>query len=247
MNRYGNNICLSKESYIGNNVVIGNNVTIYPCVHIGDNCTILDGAVIGRVPQSTINSNRNIVASPRLTRIGSGSIIGSNAVLYTGITIGNRVLIGDLASIREDCYLDHDAVIGRNVMIMYQVVLGERTRVIDGAILTGNMLIENDVFIGPGVISINDDDVYLKRYGIVAFNLNGPIIRRFALIGAGANLSSGIEIGTGAIVAPSAMVTKSVPEWTIVAGVPARMVREVDTISKQRLLEHFNLTDSNTI
>jgi len=97
--------------------------------------------------------------------IGRGSIVGANAVLYSGITVGSQVLIGDLATIREGCALAGQVVVGRGVLVMYDTVIGERTRVIDGAILTGNMRIEADVFIGPGVRSINDNDVYLKRFG----------------------------------------------------------------------------------
>ena len=114
-------------------------------------------------------------------------------------------------------------------------------RVIDGAILTGNMIVEPDVFIGPGVNSINDNDVYLKRFGLAPFGVQGPIIRRFALVGAGANLAAGVEVGMGAIVAPSAMVTRDVPSWTIVAGVPARVVRYVDAQQRHRILTHFGL------
>ena len=54
-------------------------------------------------------------------------------------------------------------------------------RIIDGAILTGNMVVEADVFIGPGVHTINDNDVYLKRFGLAPFGVRGPTIRRFAL------------------------------------------------------------------
>jgi acetyltransferase-like isoleucine patch superfamily enzyme len=104
------------------------------------------------------------------------------------------------------------------------------------------MLIEADVFIGPGVNSINDNDVYLKRYGLVPFDVCGPTVRRFALIGTGANLAAGIEIGMGAIVAPSAMVTHDVPAWTIVAGVPAKVVRTIDQELRLHILKHFGLS-----
>ena len=112
---------------------------------------------------------------------------------------------------------------------------------IDGAILTGNMQIEADVFIGPGVKSINDNDVMLKRYGLIPFDVQGPTIRRFALIGTGANLAAAVEIGAGAVVAPSGMVTKDVPPWTVVAGVPAKPVREVNPATRAQILHHFGL------
>ena len=80
---------------------------------------------------------------------------------------------------------------------MYDTRIGARTRVIDGAILTGNMEIEEDVFIGPGVLTVNDNDVYLRRFGLAPWAVSGPRIRRFALVGTGANLVAGITVGVG--------------------------------------------------
>jgi acetyltransferase-like isoleucine patch superfamily enzyme len=237
----GHNVSLGDEVTLGANVMIGNNVTIYPGAVIGDNCHIFDGAVIGRPPKSAGNTTRPLDPSLRSVEIGANSIIGANAVLYTGITLGTRVLIGDLASIREGCTLADEVVVGRGVMVMYSTTIGARTRVIDGAILTGNMLIEEDVFIGPGVNSVNDNEVYLKRFGLQPFEAVGPIIRRFALIGTGANLSAGIEVGVGAIVAPSAMVTADVPAWTIVVGIPAKPYKMVDDDKRHQILAHFCL------
>ncbi len=245
MNAIGQNVVLASDTVLGENVRIGNNVTIYPGVTIGAGVTIFDGALIGRPPLAAGTTTRPVDSSARPLTIGAGSIIGANAVLYTGLSIGTNVLIGDLATIREGCTFADGVVIGRGVLVMYDTTVGERTRVIDGAILTGNMQIEADVFIGPGVQSVNDNDVYLKRFGLESFEVRGPTIRRFALIGTGANLAAGVEIGMGAIVAPSAMVTRDVPPWTVVAGVPAKHLRDVEPENCARILAHFGLDSEN--
>jgi acetyltransferase-like isoleucine patch superfamily enzyme len=126
-------------------------------------------------------------------------------------------------------------------MVMYDVTIGDRTRIIDGAVLTGGMTIEADVFIGPGVCSVNDNRVYLTRFGLAPLELAAPVVRRFALVGAGANLGAGVEIGTGAIVAPGAMVTRDVAPWTVVAGVPARVLRRVSEDDRRQILSHFGI------
>jgi acetyltransferase-like isoleucine patch superfamily enzyme len=241
VNKFGQNVVLSDDVVLGQGITIGNNVTIYPGVSIADDCTIFDGAVLGRPPLSTGNTTRPLHQPLRPLSLGSGTVIGANAVLYAGSRLGNRVLIGDLATLREGCDLAEQVVIGRGVLAMYETEIGARSRIMDGAILTGNMLVESDVFIGPGVHTINDNDVYLKRFGLAPFGVRGPVIRRFALIGTGANLAAGVVIGMGAIVAPSAMVTRNVPAWTVVAGVPARSVREIDPVERSRLLAHFGL------
>jgi acetyltransferase-like isoleucine patch superfamily enzyme len=241
MNRLGENVFVSDDVVLGRGVTIGNNVSVYPGVTIADDCTIFDGAVLGRPPLSAGNTTRPLPKRLGSLTLGPGTVVGANAVLYAGSRIGSRVLIGDLATIREGCELADQVVIGRSVLVMYETCLGARSRVVDGAILTGNMTIEPDVFIGPGVCSINDNAVYLKRFGLVPFEVRGPILRRFALVCAGANLAAGVEIGMGAVVAPSAMVTSDVPAWTVVAGVPARHIREVDPVERNRILAHFGL------
>lgn len=234
----GKNVSLSKDTELGEGVVIGNNVTIYPKVTIGPGTTIFDNAVIGRQPMSTGNTTRPVDDSFRTLTIGRNSIIGACSVLYTGITIGSGVLIGDLARIREGCKFEDQVVIGGGVLVMYDTLIGKRTRVIDGSIITGNMIIEEDVFIGPGMNSINDNSVYLARFGLEHLLNRGPIIRRLALIGAGSNLAAGIEIGEGAIVAPNAMVTTSVEPWTMYAGIPAKKKYDVDPEMRKKILQH---------
>ncbi len=220
---------------LGAGVVLGHHITIHLGVTIGDGARILDGAVLGRPPLTAGNTTRTLPREPGFLVVGAGSIVGANAVLYAGSRLGARVLIGDLASIREGCDVADDVVLGRGVLLMYDTRIGARTRVIDGAILTGNMEIEEDVFIGPGVLTVNDNDVYRTRFGLAPWSVKGPRIRRWALVGTGANLGGGITVGEGAIVAPGAVVTRDVPDWTIVAGVPARHVKNVDARDREAI------------
>ena len=160
-------------------------------------------------------------------------------MIYTGSSLGRRVLIGDLASIREGCRFADDVIFGRGAMAVYDTIIGERTRINDGAEVLGEF--EEDIFVGPNVSCSNDNGVYLRRFGLETFAVKGPIVRRFAFIGTGANLGAGTEIGRGAIVAPQAMVTRDVAPWTRVAGVPAKPVGAVAHEDRCRILDHFGL------
>ena len=223
----GTNVSFASDTVLADNVVIGNNVTIYPRVTIGDGCRIMDGAVIGRLPISTGNTNRPLTSEHLPVGLGAGCVIGCNVVVYTGITLGERVLICDLSSVREGCVLEDGVVLGRGVMVGYDTRIGKRTRIMDSAHLTGNMLIEPDVFVGMCVTTSNDNDVYVTRFGGPPGQLQGPTIRRLAVVGTDASLMPGIEVGEGAMVAVGAVVTKDVPDWTIVAGVPACHLRDI--------------------
>src|SRR5262245_45065505 len=168
MTRIGRNVHLDDDTRLGDGVTVGNNVTFYPGVELGAGCHVHDGAVLGRPPKAAGVTNRPLKAPGPLT-LGPGCVVGANAVLYAGTAVGAGVLIGDLASVREGCRVAGRVVLGRSVLVMYDTTIGERSRAIDGAILTGNMTVEADVFIGPGVVTINDDEVYLRRFGLLPF------------------------------------------------------------------------------
>ena len=127
--------------------------------------------------------------------------------------------------LREGCEIGDQVIIGRGVQALYECKIGNRSRIQDQVHLVGNLIIEEDVFIGMGVMTSNDNNVYLARFGLANLDLHGPVIRRFAVIGTGAVLLPGVEIGTGAMVAAGAVVTRDVAPWTVVAGVPAHYLK----------------------
>jgi acetyltransferase-like isoleucine patch superfamily enzyme len=226
---------ISPESTVAVNVRLGNFVSIHPKVRVSEDCVVMDGAILGRLPMANRTVTRAVPREYSELFIGAGTIIGCNSVIYTGSRIGNAVLINDLASIREGCVIDDEVVIGRGVMILYNVKIGARSRIQDQAHIVGEMVIEEDVFIGMAVATTNDNDVYLTRFGLAKVELKPPMIRRLAVVGAGATILPGVEIGEGAVVAAGAVVTHNVPAWTIVAGVPARHLRDIPPALRRQI------------
>jgi UDP-2-acetamido-3-amino-2,3-dideoxy-glucuronate N-acetyltransferase len=218
---------VAEHARVGRNCYLGHGTVVYPGVSIGDQCVILDGAVLGRIPISNGTTTREIVSEFGSLTIGDGSIVGAGAVLYSAASFGRRVLIGDLASVREGAQIGDGVIIGRGAMLLYDCTVGRFSRIQDQVHLVGAMVVEEHVFIGMGVVATNDNDVYLSRFGISRQQPRGPIVRRLAAIGAGATILPGVEIGEGALVGAGSVVTRDVEPWTIVMGVPARAVRAV--------------------
>jgi acetyltransferase-like isoleucine patch superfamily enzyme len=230
----GANVSLSPDTVLGDNLTIGNNVTIYPKVTIGDDCRILDGAVIGRLPISAGNTTLPLTTEYLPVQIGSGCVIGCSSVLYTGVILGERVLICDLCMIRENSVLDDLVVLGSCTVVHRDARIGKRTRISYLSVV--GAIIEEDVFIGPGMSAAGDQNVYLSRFGLEEDQRQFFKIRRFAVLGPHVTLLPGVEIGEGAFAASGAVVTKDVPAWTMVAGVPARHFRDIPDEWKEQVL-----------
>jgi UDP-3-O-[3-hydroxymyristoyl] glucosamine N-acyltransferase len=218
----GHGVVIQAGARLGARVTLGNNVVVYGGTDIGDDVDIRDNAVIGRPPKSSAISTRKTSHTLPSLRIGNGVLVGANAVLYSGTTIGAGVLIADLASIRELCTVKDHAIVGRGVIVEYNTVIGERTKIQAGCHITGNMIIEDHVFLGPEVTTANDPS--MDR---VEMEYRGPHIKRGARIGANATLLPGVIVGADAVINAGALVGANIPDGKIAAAAPARLIGTV--------------------
>jgi|GEM_PF-273812 acetyltransferase-like isoleucine patch superfamily enzyme len=205
---------------------LGDKVTVRECAVLNDEVVVFDdaevhaGAVLGRVPKGA-GATARAIGQLGSTRVGAGTQIGPHAVIYRGVTIGEECLIGDGASIREGCIVGNRVLISRYVTLNYDVTVGNSVKIMDMTHITGKTLIEDGVFISALVVTTNDNR--LGREGFDETRIRGPIFRRGAAVGAGANILPFVEIGQQAVVGAAALVTRDVPPLAIVKGVPARV------------------------
>lgn len=218
----GENVVVLDFVEIGDNTYVGHNVVIRQGTRIGRSSYINDGAILGKMPMSGVSSGRKVRRELAPLEIGHDCIIGANTVLYAGTKIGNQVMVGDLASIREQNVIGDKSIIGRLVMVEYDTTIGEGVVIQTGTHVTGNAVIEDGAFLGSEISTTNE--MYMAR---VDENYGGPHIKRNARIGSNATLLPGVTIGEEAVVAAGAVVTKDVPPHKVVMGVPARIVKDV--------------------
>lgn len=146
--------------------------------------------------------------------------------------IGDGTSVWHLAQVREDAEIGPECIIGRGAYIGTGVRMGARCKVQNYALVYEPAVLEDGVFVGPAVVFTNDHfprsvapDGSLKRAD--DWEAVGVTCRQGASIGARAVCVAPVTIGRWAMVAAGAVVTRDVPDFALVAGVPAKRVRWV--------------------
>ena len=142
------------------------------------------------------------------------SAIGINTRIWQFVVVLSGAKIGQDCNICSHCLIEND------------VVIGDRVTVKSGVQLWDGLRIGDDVFIGPNASFTNDR---FPRSKNKPENFLQTVIETGASIGASATILPGITIGTHAMVAAGAVVTRSVPPNAIVVGNPAKIVGYVDS------------------
>lgn len=146
--------------------------------------------------------------------------------------IGDGSSIWHLAQVREGVRMGVGCVVGRGAYIGTGVQMGDHCKVQNYALVYEPAVLEDGVFIGPAAVLTNDTfpravnpDGSLKSAH--DWEAVGVTVREGASVGARAVCVAPVTIGRWATVAAGAVVTRDVPDFALVAGVPARRIRWV--------------------
>lgn len=229
---------IQERVQIGSGCQIGNNVVIRSGTRVGNDVRIDDGAVIGKQPMKAANSAVTGTAAQVPAIIGDFCLVGANAVIYAGVTIGRRVLIADLATIREEVQVGDFTIVGRGVAIENQCTIGRYCKLETNAYIAAYSNVEDRCFIAPGVLTSNDN--YLGRTEERFKHFKGVTVRRGGRLGVGAVTLPGVEVGADGVVAAGGVLTRDADERTIYAGVPAEPFRSVP---EEQLLDNQGWED----
>ena len=143
--------------------------------------------------------------------------------------IGSGSSIWHLAQVREDARLGINCIVGRGAYVGTGVVMGDNCKVQNYALVYEPAVLADGVFIGPAVVLTND--TYPRAINPDGSQKSahdwepvGVTIRTGAAIGARAVCVAPVTIGAWATIAAGSVVVKDVPDFALVAGVPARRI-----------------------
>jgi len=207
----------------GENTYIHETVKFYGNNYVGDNSMLMENVIVG-YPTSDIfleiRDGKRDIRDMRYkgSKIGHHTILRSGVIVYKDTTIGNHVRTGHSVLIREKCLVGDNVLLGTNVVVDNNTKIGNFVSIQSGVYIPAGTIIEDYVFLGPNCALLNDMYPVRQKKAV----LKAPIIRKGATIGGNATLLPGVEIGEGALVAASAVVTRNVPAWHLAIGVPAK-------------------------
>ena len=147
--------------------------------------------------------------------------------------VDDNVIIGEDTKIWHFCHIQKGAKIGKrcslgqNVNVANNVIIGNDVKIQNNVSIYEGVEIEDGVFCGPSCVFTNDLTPR-ARFPKGHENYKKTLIKEGASIGANATIVCGHTVGKCAMIASGAVVTKDVPDYALVAGVPARVIGKVD-------------------
>ena len=151
--------------------------------------------------------------------------------IASDVKLGKGVGVSDFTNL-YGCEIGDETRIGPFVEIQKGSKVGRRCKISSHSFICEGVTIEDQVFVGHGVMFTNDlfpkaanPDGSLKTDQ--DWNCIGTLVRKGASIGSGATLLCGITIGENALVGAGSVVTKDVPASSVVAGNPARVLKNL--------------------
>lgn len=146
--------------------------------------------------------------------IDEGAEIGVDSRIWHWVHICGGARIGAGCSLGQNVFVGNDVVIGNNVKIQNNVSVYDR------------VTLEDDVFCGPSMVFTN---VYNPRSAIPRKDEYRPtLVKKGATLGANCTIICGVTIGAYAFIGAGAVITKDVPDFALMAGVPARQIGRVN-------------------
>ncbi|HEX9995277.1 MAG TPA: acyltransferase [Acidimicrobiales bacterium] len=161
----------------------------------------------------------------------SAPFVHPTAIVEDGVEVGEGTAVWSHVHLRSGARIGRQCIVGEKTYVAGGVVVGDRVKINALAYLCAGVTIEDGVMVSAGVVFTNDrypraatPDLLELRPSEADESTLPTIVRQGATIGAGAVVGCGIEVGRFAMVGMGSVVTRTVPEFHLVVGNPARPV-----------------------
>lgn len=148
----------------------------------------------------------------------SSIYISRYAVAEPGCIVGHGTKIWHFCHIREGATIGANCTIGQGCYVASTARIGDNCRIQNNVSIYDGVVLEEEVFIGPSAVFTNVKRPRAYKRG----SFEQTIVKKGATVGANATIVCGVTIGEGAFVGAGSVVTKDVPPYSTVWGVPAR-------------------------
>jgi UDP-2-acetamido-3-amino-2,3-dideoxy-glucuronate N-acetyltransferase len=151
-----------------------------------------------------------------------GATIHPTAIVDEGARLGEGTRVWHWVHVSAGARIGERCVLGQNVFVGNDVVIGNNVRIQNNVSVYDAVTLEDDVFCGPSMVFTN---VYNPRSHLSRkTDYRRTLVKRGASIGANATVVCGHTIGEFAFVGAGAVVSRDVPAYALVVGVPARRI-----------------------
>jgi acetyltransferase-like isoleucine patch superfamily enzyme len=157
--------------------------------------------------------------------------IHPTAIVEADVSLGDDTSVWDAAHIRRGAQLGEECIVGGKSYIAYDVRIGNRVKINSMAYICNAVTVEDGVMISAGVIFTNDRFPRAATNDLTQLRSSAPdehtlptLVREGATVGAGAIIGCDLTIGRFAMIGMGSVVTRSVPDFHLVVGNPARSI-----------------------
>ena len=157
----------------------------------------------------------------------SGYFVHESSYVDENVQIGEGTKIWHFCHIQSGARIGKHCSLGQNVNVAGNVTIGDDVKIQNNVSIYEGVELEDGVFCGPSCVFTNDLTPR-ARYPKGRENYKRTLVKEGASIGANATIVCGHTVGKFAMVAAGAVVTKDVPDYALVAGVPAKVIGKVD-------------------
>lgn len=145
-----------------------------------------------------------------------------SAYVDEGAIVGDGTKIWHFSHVQSGAIIGTDCVLGQNVNVAGGAIIGDRCKIQNNVSVYEGVTLEDDVFCGPSCVFTNDHQP--RAHSQLGWSVSPTLVKKGAAIGANATIVCGNTLGEYCMIGSGGVVTRDVPAYALMVGVPARQI-----------------------